>query len=452
MTWEKFLTAMLSYLVILPSAVVCIAPMKDKLRYGMKKTVTGLLIITVVLTALGSWLASSFSLAPNTVLLPMLLIFFVLYHRCLDVHISVSAAVFVYVCTLMGIVSNISSGIDAVIYPESGAIDFTMSNGLIQLVLSSVVAALVFCPVRRFGSFLVNNLNSPRIWYITIVISSIVLCVNIIITPQKYETLYTNKVFLAYWVVLGMFMLMEILLSTIFYFIVNEMLHSAKTEEKKRILEMQESLFIRQQEYLENTARVRHDLKQAIRTLDMLAADDDMTGIKAFVKEYSSAMPENDTRKYCKNAAVNALLNYYALEADKNAVELSWNIEPFEDTGIKDTELCSVIGNVLDNAVTACCDITDGSRYIRLGVTIRGSSLFIVAVNSFDGSPRMLGGRYLSTHRGGNGIGLSSISLIAENYGGNATFHHSGTEFYSDIVIPFAKVTEVRENEPVLQR
>lgn len=42
---------------------------------------------------------------------------------------------------------------------------------------------------------------------------------------------------------------------------------------------------------------------------------------------------------------------------------------------------------------------------------------------------------YLSTHKGGHGIGLSSIAATAERYGGIAKFSHEGNEFHSDITL-----------------
>ena len=43
--------------------------------------------------------------------------------------------------------------------------------------------------------------------------------------------------------------------------------------------------------------------------------------------------------------------------------------------------------------------------------------------------------RYLSTHKGGSGIGLLSVAATAARYDGTATFTHDGTIFYSDVVL-----------------
>ena len=87
-----------------------------------------------------------------------------------------------------------------------------------------------------------------------------------------------------------------------------------------------------------------------------------------------------------------------------------------------------MIGNILENAVIACQKAEE--RTIQLSVIAEDNAqLFIVVVNGFDGKVRMKDGRYLSTDRDGNGIGLSSVISTAESYGGVAQFSMRGTAF-----------------------
>ena len=99
--------------------------------------------------------------------------------------------------------------------------------------------------------------------------------------------------------------------------------------------------------------------------------------------------------------------------------------------------MCNIVGNVLDNAITACRGIPEQERMIQLTITDRHhANLYIVATNTFSGKVKLRDDRYLSTSRDGSGIGLSSIESIAESYGGNAEFSHKDREFYTNIVLP----------------
>ena len=100
-------------------------------------------------------------------------------------------------------------------------------------------------------------------------------------------------------------------------------------------------------------------------------------------------------------------------------------------------DLCGIVGNILENAITACQKMPEGQRWIQLtALTKNDSKLFIVATNSFDGKVRMKDGQFLSTKRSGQGIGLASILSTAERCGGSAQFSCQGQEFYSDIALP----------------
>ena len=429
-----FLFTVLSNLVVVPAAVLCLAPMKNQFRFGKKKIAAFMALVLGILIPFGSYLQLHFSFNANTVLFPMLILFFISYHRCLMVHISKSVGIFAYVCAIMSVFANTANGIDALINPEANALMVTHENAVLQFLISSVGALILFVPMHKYGSFLIDNLNIDRIWYVTVLISGTVLGVNVSMVPQNYQTLYTNNVFRIFWELQIMFFFMEIVLAIIFYFIVDGLLNSARNEARTRFLEAQESSYLRQQHYIEETARARHDFKQTVRTLTALAVNNDIEGIRDYLVRYTETLPENDVQHYCRNNAVNALLNHYAQAAEEYNVRTNWEINLPEDIKISNTDLCITIGNILDNAMTACTEAQE--RYIKLTVRVHnGSSLYIIAVNSFSGKVRQKGGRYLSTHRNGSGIGLSSVKTIAEKNGGTARFHHEGNEFFSEVVM-----------------
>lgn len=440
MELSGFLTALLSNCVVIPAAALCIAPMCNQFRYSLKHLILKTAAVCTILIAGGSYLQCSLGLNPNTVLIPMLIIFFIAYHLSLKVHISQSAAVFSYVCAVMSVFANTANAFDALANPEGSAFVLTKENAMIQFCISMIGAALLFLPMKKYGSYLIDNLNIYRIWYITILFSGIVLYVNISMVPQKYQTLYTNNVFRIFWTLQIMFMAFEMLIAVIFYFIVKGLLDASKNEARTRFLEMQENVYLKQQRYFKETARARHDFKQIVRTIGVMTADNDIEGLKNYIKKYTDIMPENDTRHYCTNNAVNALLNHYAHSAVTNDINTNWEIDLPENTGINDTDLCITVGNILDNAVTACCGMTDGERYIKMTIKVRnGSYLYIIVVNSFNGNVRQKDDRYLSTSRKGSGIGLSSVSNIAEQNGGTAHFYHKENEFFSEVMMKVSK-------------
>lgn len=84
-----------------------------------------------------------------------------------------------------------------------------------------------------------------------------------------------------------------------------------------------------------------------------------------------------EIRSYCKNYAINAILSFYAEQAEKNGITMQVSIQMDDPPVIPETEFCVLIGNLLENAVDACAGIdAEIQPFIRLHVVQTGSSCF----------------------------------------------------------------------------
>ena len=428
----------LTYLILIPSAALCLFPMRNQLKYGCRFTALSFGAALAVAIPLIALLSRSLSLAPNTFLFVVALpALFGAYRHALRVHISKAVAVFCSVIALMSILGNYAACFDAVKNPALGADSYTTEYALCHLGLGIVAAAVCFYPMWKYGSRLIDELNSKTVWYLTVPFSALFLGMNLFIRPQKYETYYVNKISIAIPSILTGLLLMWILLHIMFYFIVTEMLSAAKERERVRLLEMQESYFIAQQRYMEASAQARHDFRQTIRTLQELTQAKDFDAVEAFINGYAESLPEQDMKTYCLNPALNAVLNYYVRIAERKRIRMEIQVNLPEAFRMTAPDLCGMTGNILENAVTACQGVPEEERSVQIKTRVHNDTYFImVATNTFNGSVRMKNGKYLSTHKSGHGIGLSSILSTAEKYGGVAEFSHDATKFYTNIMIP----------------
>ena len=436
MDLKSFLTSFLSWYTVLPACLLCFAPMRNKLKYGIKGLAVRIAGLLILLLLAAAYAETRFSLTYNA-LLPMIAIAtFATYHRCLTVPLCKSLSIYALVFALMGFFSNFANGFDAAIHPASTLDNFSLEAAIFQAVITTIGAAVLFFPLCRYGSRIVDHFDILRVWYITLPVSGIFLTFNLLIAPRKYETIHVNNMFRVFWIALCMFLVLLLLLCALSYFIVSGMMDAAETQERNRILEIQESHYLAQQRYMDETAKARHDFKHVIGTLDGLVDGGDLAAVRAYLDEYLAAQPKKDTAHFCSNTAVNALLNYYMHRAQTADTEIEWDISLPDTMPIPDIDLCGILGNILENAVLACAGVSGDRRYIDLTVRYEKNCLYIVATNSFNGKVRQKNGSYLSTRRHGVGIGLKSIMSTTEKYGGTASFSHEGTEFCSDVVIP----------------
>lgn len=432
---EQYLICLFSYLLMIPGGLICYAPMQDQLRYSGKKVFladAGIFVITAPIVALAECFID---VGYDLLFLVYILFVYMIYHKTLYVSPAKSLMIFSSAMVWMAYSANLTVFFDRKIHPE-GPLDYDIISSVIQLAISCVMTALLFYPMRRFGSRLISEFNDQKVWFLGSIISLIFIIINLFIIPQKYETLCVNNVFLSFIFVVSMTLLLHTFFCIFFYFIISGIIRSKKAEEENRLYAMRESCYIKQQRYIDENARIRHDFKHTIRVLKELADDGNYTELTSYIDQFFDALPENETISYCKNYAVNAVLNYYNTLALQNNIATNWQIDIPESIPVRDVDICSIIGNILENAITASCDIPEKERRIQLTIVVKHcTNLYIVATNNFNGNVRLKNDRYISTHRDGSGIGLTSIESIAESYGGAADFRHDEKQFYTNVVL-----------------
>jgi len=401
-------------------------------------------MMTVTIPQLGIFaiialLAVMFDLKPNFIRIPALIIFFIMYYRSLDVHISKALAVWVYTCSALMVIFNFANTVDAIIHPELGADIYNMADSCLQLAMSVFFYSLFWYPVKKYGTILIESISVNQVWYPGMTIPIIIMGFNIGVRMRIYNTLYVNRVFSAYWWLLSVCLVLDILIAVFFYFIAMGITRQARISEENKILQMQERYYKAQQKYMDETARVRHDFKHTIHTLEKLTEGGDIESIRSYLSRYTKSMPKNETAYYCENMAVNALLNYYRQQADDNDIKFSIEVDFPQELPVTDVEMCAVIGNILENATIACTEIPKEERFIDIAIrTENNAQIYIVAANSFNGKVDEDDGKFRTTH-GGSGIGLSSVNAVAAGCGGFARFSHKDKEFFSDVILPLKR-------------
>lgn len=440
MSANVYFTELLSYLVFFPAALLCYLPMKNQLCYGAGRTAVRTIGVLGLLTPLLALVDAAFSLGYNTLMVPAIVLLLAAFSLTVKVPFCQSFAVFVLICAFFGFLSNFANAFDASRNPQGNINDFSLTAAWFQLGLCLAFTALAAYPLLEFGSWLIDNFHLQKVWYTTSLVSGIFLTLNLLMYPRKYETLHTNNVALFVYTALPLMMLLLVFLCAVFYFLVKEILEMSQTRERNRLLEMEEGQYRRTMHYLEESARVRHDFRHAIGILEELLSSGDLPAAREYLLSYRLTLPRKEVVLYCGNAALNALLNYYAESAAQHSIRLRMVLDLPDSLPLSDVDLCNIVGNLLDNAITACRDLPEPGRWIDLTISCPNEVRFgIVASNSFSGKVRMSEGRYVSSHPGGNGIGLSSVSSIAERCGGTASFRHDGQEFVSGVVIPMKR-------------
>jgi len=108
MTPDSLLTAFMCYLPVLPAALLCYAPFKNKLRFSKRIICEMMFLLFLILSPTVAFCKTHLFLGLNTPELPILIICYILFHITLDTHISKSLGIYVEVMALMAFMTNMS--------------------------------------------------------------------------------------------------------------------------------------------------------------------------------------------------------------------------------------------------------------------------------------------------------------------------------------------------------
>lgn len=204
----------------------------------------------------------------------------------------------------------------------------------------------------------------------------------------------------------------------------------------------------------ESRRKLTHDFRQHVHTLTAMVLrlqeqphSEESDRLLCELTDYLSHIETTPVRlhtqgSFCSNVAVDALLQYYANAAEESGIHTSFQLLLPASLSLGDVELCTMLGNLLENALDACQRMTpvaeDTPHTIRIFTRETGLLFFLCVENSYDGIVLSDQGRFLSRKRGGkrSGIGISSIQDIVQRHGGSVTVYPLEHIFRVGITLP----------------
>ena len=436
MNMTRWLSALPHFLVLLPSAASCYYTMKNQMKYTLFKTTALCTAVLLPYAFLCSCLCALLQIDVNIIFLPSLILLFFPYRYTVTASLAKCLAVYVGVCAVQTFPAQFAYAFDAFLHPASGATDFSAEAAFFQLMLSCLVAAAFAWPACGIFFRIVDCLDIPKIWYFTILLSSVFLIFNILAVPQSYRTIHTGRMFFLFLLLEGCMLAILTAIYVLFYLGTTVILEHTKLKEHTHLLEMQSRQYRALQEHMRQTAQLRHDFRHSVHLLSSLAEKGDIDSIRTHLAEYEALLAANTPVNYCANAALNALFGYYHEIAVSAGIDTDWHIELPEPLPATELDMVSLFGNLMENAIDGCRTVQSGKRYFCLTTQIcHSNKLYIVSTNNFDGKVRKWKDGYRSTKHSGNGIGLTAIAAAAEKYNGSAQAYNSDTEFFVDVVL-----------------
>ena len=191
-------------------------------------------------------------------------------------------------------------------------------------------------------------------------------------------------------------------------------------ESANRILMSQKEQYQKLSDSIAQTRQARHDLRHHMNVISGMVQAEDKESLQQYLAQYSQTLPNNEDTFYTGNYTADMIVGHYLSVARQNGVRVNFSLHIPEGCFIRDTDLCVLMGNCLENAIDACRKLPEEKRCLRVESAIKNKYLAITIANSYDGNTSMQNSAYLSDKRGRRdvGIGLESVEAVVRNYNG----------------------------------
>ena len=211
----------------------------------------------------------------------------------------------------------------------------------------------------------------------------------------------------------------------------------------KRLAAYQRELIETHYQEVENMYRQvrgwRHDYRNHIQMMKVLAANGDLEGLKAYLDELDTDLNTVDTVVKTGNAMADAILNSKISLAKSKGIPVQVDAHIPVKLKMSELDLCCILGNLFDNAIEASLSLPEDRRLIRVYMDMKGSQLYISFTN-FTAAKKMekVGKRFRTIKGEGHGFGLVRIDNIIERLDGYLSRNSEDGAFTTEILIPQA--------------
>lgn len=183
---------------------------------------------------------------------------------------------------------------------------------------------------------------------------------------------------------------------------------------------------------LQGTAVMRHEWKNRIANLHLLAEQKDLKGLEQALVQLDTQLDKLSQQRYSKHFMADVILRNAAARCAEAQIRFSAAAPLPETLSLDSADLCSLLINMLDNAVAAAARAPEGQRRVSASLKLNRGFLAVKCENSYAGTIRTdAHGVPVSTgtpHEE-HGYGIRQMRQIAEKYGGTLELSWTGDTF-----------------------
>ena len=430
-----FLCSALELMVLLPGMLLAYLPMKGRLRMSPAKLAAATVPLALFLSLAGGAVSCFFHIRTVWLLFPAAAIMGAFYVHTLSISRWKSVSVFLAVCGVFSCLSGTAIAVNDILSPEEPVSVLSLQGALFWFALCCASVLAVWYPATHAARKLLDVEAFAQTWYVFWILPLLFISLNISIIPINPNLLKLGRLRQIYILLSLVFLPLLLLLYALFYLMASSLNRNDRLRRENQLLSMQQARYDNLRTSIEQTRHARHDMRHHLHILQSFAAQEKWESLTEYLEKMQGSIPDM-TLCLCQNTAVDSVAGYFAGLYREYDIPLTFKLDLPALLPVPETDLCSVLSNLLENAMEAGLRTDPKRRQTTVQAHSHSGHMILLSTeNAYDGKVREKDGIFLSSKRPGEGVGLQAVRHTAEKNGGYIRFHYGDGIFAVNVIL-----------------
>jgi len=213
---------------------------------------------------------------------------------------------------------------------------------------------------------------------------------------------------------------------------------SSRLEMANNQIEMQKEYYEALSGQMNEIREMKHDVRHFVGAASRLAEEGRLEDLRSFLNEYCEKTEMDQLPVFCENVIANSIIGYYYLRAKESEIPFESRSRIDHRAAMRDSELCILLGNALENAIDACQKMEiNETRRISMEVGSKNGHFLLKFRNTYRNKLNIRDGHCVSSKEGkSHGLGIKNMQKVVESYGGFIKIEYDEKEFTLMAAIP----------------
>ncbi|MCL2420472.1 MAG: GHKL domain-containing protein [Defluviitaleaceae bacterium] len=182
--------------------------------------------------------------------------------------------------------------------------------------------------------------------------------------------------------------------------------------ETRHTMELEQQHYRKLELHRKELTDIRHDFNNQLATIGQLIRSGEEHSAQDMIHSLSKEIMKTAENPFCNIPVINAILTEKAQACASADIDLTIELNLPDTLSVENIHLCSIFGNLLDNAINACkAAAYDTPPNIHLSTMMDGDYLFIKVTNPSQTPP--------AKPAPGRGYGSRILSDLSQRYDGD---------------------------------